>query len=169
MDVLIVDGYNIIGAWDELITIKQVNIGQARDLLIEMMADYQAYTGDRVMVVFDAHYVPGSESKLKAFGVEVIYTKENESADECIERLVTDVKNIVNQVYVATSDFTEQRVIFGRGALRKSDSELYIENNGTVTQIDEKIKHSSQNKPQRKISIDKDILDIVEKMRRGNE
>src|SRR5699024_2416820 len=113
---------------------------------------------------FDALYGPSSESKLKAFGLEVIYTKENESADECIERLVTDVKNIVNQVYVATSDFTEQRVIFGRGALRKSARELYIEYKGTVTEIDEKIKHSSQNKPQRKISIDKDILDIFKMM-----
>lgn len=169
MDVLIVDGYNIIGAWDELKKIKQEDIGQARDLLIEMMADYRAYTGDRVIVVFDAHFVTGSESKLKAFNVEIIYTKENETADECIERLVTNVKNVVNQVYVATSDYTEQRVIFGRGALRKSARELYIEYQGTLTAIEKKLTYERKGKPQTKISIDQDILDIFEKMRRGNE
>lgn len=169
MDVIVVDGYNIIGAWDELTQIKSENIGQARDLLIEMMADFQAYTGNRIIVVFDAHYVPGSESKLKAFDVEVIYTKENESADECIERLVTDVKNVVNQVYVATSDFTEQRVIFARGALRKSARELYVEYKSTLTEIDNKLKYHHKEKPQTKITINDDIRSVFEKMRRGNE
>lgn len=168
MDVLVIDGYNIIGAWDDLTRIKNEDIGQARDLLIEMMAEYQAYTGDRVIIVFDAHFVPGSESKLKAFNVEIIYTKENETADECIERLVTDVKNVVNQVYVATSDFTEQRVIFARGALRKSARELYMEYQSTLTEIDNNIKHTHIAKPTTKISFDQQVLDIFEKMRRGN-
>lgn len=168
MDVLIVDGYNIIGAWDELTALKETDIGQARDVLIEMLAEYQAYTGDRVIAVFDAHFVPGSESRFKAFDVEIIYTKENETADECIERLVTKVKNIVNQVYVATSDFTEQRVIFGRGALRKSARELYIEYEGIASEITKKIERHSTKKPQTKITIDQDVLDVFEKWRRGN-
>lgn len=168
MDVLVVDGYNIIGAWDELTAIKRINIGHARDRLIEMLAEYQAYTGDRVIIVFDAHFVSGSESKLKAFDVEVIYTKENETADECIERLVTDVKNICNQVYVATSDYTEQRVIFGRGALRKSARELSIEYKGIEAEIDKKITYHSKGKPQTKIPMDQDVLDVFEKWRRGN-
>ncbi len=168
MDVLIVDGYNIIGSWDELTRLKEKDIGQARDALVEMLAEYQAYKGDRVIVVFDAHFVPGSQSKLKAFDVEVIYTREKETADECIERLVTKVKNVVNQVYVATSDFTEQRVIFGRGALRKSARELFIEYENITAEITKKIERNCNKKPQTKIAIDPKVLDVFEKWRRGN-
>ncbi len=92
MVVLIVDGYNIIGAWPELEYLKEKDIGQARDRLIELLAEYQAFTGDRVIIVFDAYYVRGLESKQEQFKVEVIYTKEKETADECIEKLVRKVK-----------------------------------------------------------------------------
>lgn len=92
MVVLIVDGYNIIGAWPELEQLKEKDIGQARDRLIELLAEYQAFTGDRVIVVFDAYYVRGIESKEEKHKVEVIYTKEKETADECIEKLVKTVK-----------------------------------------------------------------------------
>ncbi len=88
MIVLVVDGYNIIGAWDELQQLKEKDIGQARDRLIELMAEYQAYSGHRVMIVFDAYYVKGIASKLKQYKVEVIFTKEKETADECIEKLI---------------------------------------------------------------------------------
>lgn len=127
MVVLIVDGYNIIGAWEELQQLKEKEIGQARDRLVEWMAEYQAYSGHRVIIVFDAYYVKGISSKLKQYKVEVIYTKEKETADECIEKLVKEVKNVKTQVYVATSDYAEQRTIFGQGALRKSARELFIE------------------------------------------
>src|SRR5690625_814615 len=122
-NVLVVDGYNIIGAWEELKTLKDIDMAQARDRLIELMADYQAYSGLKIIIVYDAHYVKGKGSVLKSYDVEIIYTKENETADECIERIVTKYKTVVNQVYVATSDYLEQRVIFGRGALRKSARE----------------------------------------------
>ena len=88
MNVLIIDGYNIIGAWDELQKIKEKDLGQARDNLIELMADYQAYSGYHVIIVFDAYYVLGTESKQKTYKLDIIYTRENETADECIERLV---------------------------------------------------------------------------------
>src|SRR5699024_745287 len=126
-NILVVDGYNIIGAWETLKKLKAKEIAQARDKLIEYMAEYQAYTGDRVIIVFDAYYVNGIASRLRTFKVEIIYTKEKETADECIERIVSDLKNVRNQLYVATSDYAEQRTIFGRGALRKSARELYME------------------------------------------
>lgn len=167
MVILVVDGYNMIGAWEELQRLKEKNIGDARDRLIELMAEYQAYLGQRVLIVFDAHYVPGIEMREFAYNIEVIYTKENETADECIERLVPTLKNIDTQVYVATSDFTEQRIIFGKGALRKSARDLYFELKNIEKEIEHNIEEHQQLKPQSKIPIEKEILDIFEKWRRG--
>ncbi|MFD1414783.1 NYN domain-containing protein [Oceanobacillus jeddahense] len=167
MVVLIVDGYNIIGAWPELEQLKEKDIGQARDRLIELLAEYQAFTGDRVIVVFDAYYVRGIESKEKQYKVEVIYTKEKETADECIEKLVKTVKNIQTQVYVATSDYAEQRTIFGQGALRKSARELQIEMEDMNQEIRVKLEVHQKEKPSAKIPINQDLLKRFEEMRRG--
>lgn len=169
MVIVVVDGYNIIGAWDELKQLKEKDIGQARDRLIEMMAEYQSYSGHRVIVVFDAYYVKGVESKLKEFNVEIIYTKEKETADECIERLVRKIKNVKTQVYVATSDYAEQRTIFGQGALRKSARELFIEFKDVERQIMDSIEVHKHIKPQTKIEFDEAILRKFEKMRRGEK
>ena len=91
----------------EKIKIERFRISTRR--LIELLAEYKAYTGDRVIVVFDAMYVKGIESKQAINEVEIIYTKENETADECIERLVKSLINVKTQVYVATSDYMEQQ------------------------------------------------------------
>ncbi|GAA0434193.1 ribosome-dependent mRNA decay endonuclease Rae1/YacP [Lentibacillus halophilus] len=168
MNILVVDGYNIIGAWEELKRLKIEDIGQARDQLIEWLADYQAFSGMRVIVVFDAYYVRGIESRQKEYQMEIIYTKENETADECIERLVKELKNVLNQVYVATSDYAEQRTIFGRGALRKPARELYTEMNTIDREITEKIEETKQNGRPVKIPLKKDVLDTFEKWRRGD-
>lgn len=169
MFILVVDGYNIIGAWDELQKLKEKDIGQARDRLIELMAEYQSYSGFRVIVVFDAYYVKGIESKLKSYKVEVIYTKENETADECIEKLVKKLKNVQTQVYVATSDYAEQRTIFGRGALRKSARELYIEFKDIEREIVESIEVHKKVQPKIKIPLKKEVHEKFEKWRRGNK
>lgn len=167
MILLVVDGYNIIGAWDELQQLKEIDMAQARDRLIEWMAEYQAYSGHRVIVVFDAYYVRGMTSKLEAYKVEIIYTKEKETADECIEKLVKQLKNVQNQVYVATSDYAEQSTIFGRGALRKSARELYIELKNMEREIQENIQSHKKIRPQSKIKLDDDVLEKFEKWRRG--
>ncbi|MBP2078964.1 NYN domain-containing protein [Oceanobacillus polygoni] len=167
MVVLIVDGYNIIGAWEELQQLKEKEIGQARDRLIERMAEYQAYSGYRVIIVFDAYFVKGISSKLEQYKVEVIYTKEKETADECIEKLVKAVKNVQTQVYVATSDYAEQRTIFGQGALRKSARELFIEMQDIEREIEVSIELHKKIQPQSKINLDKETLQKFEKMRRG--
>lgn len=168
MVILVVDGYNIIGDWEELKDLKEKDIGQARDRLIEMMAEYQAFTGIRVIVVFDAYYVRGIESKLKQYKVEIIYTKEKETADECIERLVKDLKNVKTQVYVATSDYAEQRTIFGQGALRKSARELFIEVDNMDREIKRSVETHKRNKPTSRIPLKKDVLEKFEKWRRGD-
>ncbi|WLV24793.1 NYN domain-containing protein [Aciduricibacillus chroicocephali] len=167
MNILVVDGYNMIGAWSELQQLKDKELAKARDLLIDWMADYQAYSGSRVIVVFDAYEVRGLQTNLKTYDVEIIFTKERETADECIERLVKSLKNVKNQVYVATSDFAEQRTIFGQGALRKSARELYIELKNIEREIAIEIEEYSAGKFQPKIPLDPKVRKAFEKMRRG--
>src|SRR5699024_1460756 len=168
MDVLVVDGYNVIGAWDELNKMKQKNIGQARSRLIELLVEYQAYTRNRVIVVFDALYVKGNESRKIINNVEVIYTRENETADECIERLVKSLKKVKNQVYVATSDYLEQRTIFSRGALRISARELMIELQHMENMITEDLKQRNKERPKIKLHMQGNVREKFEKWRRGN-
>lgn len=166
-NTLVVDGYNIIGAWDELKKMKEKDLGGARDHLIELLADYQGYTDTNVVIVFDAYYVPGMESKQKSYNVDIIYTKKNETADECIEKLVSTYINANNQVYVATSDYMEQRIVFGRGALRKSARELQLELKAMKREIVEKIGLHKKQQPQSKILLNQDVLSVFEKLRRG--
>lgn len=168
MDILLVDGYNIIGAWPELQKLKNNDLSEARDLLIEKMAEYQAYTGYRVIIVFDAHMVKGIEKKQKNYRVEVIFTRENETADERIEKLAISLSNIKTQIHVATSDFTEQWAIFGQGALRKSARELFNEMNSIEHRIQHKVKKIEHTRPSSKIAIPEDVLEKLEKWRRGD-
>lgn len=168
-NILVVDGYNIIGAWEELERLKNKDLAQARLLLIEKMAEYQAYLGDRVIVVFDAYSVQGLERKMESYKVEVIYTKENETADECIERLVKGLKNVNTQVYVATSDYTEQRTIFAQGALRKSARELYLEIKGIEKEIEKEVKEHKKQQIHSKIPINEEVWKVFEKWRRGKK
>lgn len=169
MNILVVDGYNMIGAWPELKRLKDEDLAQARDLLIDWLADYQAYSGYKVMVVFDAYEVRGLQTNLKTYDVEIIFTKERETADECIEGLIKSLKNVKNQVYVATSDFAEQRTVFGQGALRKSARELYIELKGIEKEIELEIQQYTTGQFQPKIPLDPKVRKAFERMRRGIE
>lgn len=167
MDILLVDGYNIIGAWPELNELKKKDLAAARDRLVEQMAEYQGYTGYRVIVVFDAYYVQGIARKYNNYKVEVLFTRENETADERIEKLAIELGNIKTQIHVATSDFTEQWAIFGQGALRKSARELLTEIKVIEKKIERKVRKSSDNKPPSKIQLSDEIAEIFEKWRRG--
>ncbi|TCT21058.1 hypothetical protein EDD68_11117 [Melghiribacillus thermohalophilus] len=169
MIVLIVDGYNVIGSWPELKALRDQDLAQARDLLAEKLAEYQAYTGHRVIIVFDAYNVQGLEKKVENHRVEMIYTREHETADERIEKLVQEIKNVRTQVYVATSDYTEQRTIFAQGALRKSSRELIAEIETIEKNIEKDVKKQNTMKTQAKIPIKKEILDVFEKWRRGEK
>lgn len=168
MDILLVDGYNIIGAWPELQELKNKDLAAARDRLIERMAEYQAYSGYRVIVVFDAHFVKGTEKKYKNYKVEVIFTRNNETADERIEKLAIDLNHRKTQIHVATSDFTEQWAIFGQGALRKSARELLIEMDSIEKKIEKRVKKIQENSPASKIPLSSEVAEIFEKWRRGN-
>jgi uncharacterized protein len=167
MDILIVDGYNIIGDWPELRALKNKDLAAARDRLVEKMAEYQAYSGYRVIVVFDAQYVKGTEKKFRNHKVEVIFTRTNETADERIEKLAISLNNRKTQVHVATSDFTEQWAIFGQGALRKSARELLLEMESVEKNIEKKVRKIQEKGPISKIPLSDEVAEIFEKWRRG--
>lgn len=166
--VVIVDGYNMIGAWPELQKLKDVSLEQARDRLIDMLADYQAYKGIPVYVVFDAYKVPGIGGTYSQSRIEVLYTKEKETADERIERLVAELKGRRVQIYVATSDSVEQHVIFGQGAFRLPARELLIAIRQIRKEIRAKIEETTA---PAKNTFDSKLTDelrqLFEKWRRG--
>jgi predicted RNA-binding protein with PIN domain len=165
--LLIVDGYNIIGAWPDLRVLKeQDRMDEARDLLIAKMAEYQGFTGVKVIIVFDAYNVPGAGRQQKEYQVEVYFTKKKETADEKIEQLVFEFQKKNRQIYVATSDYTSQRVIFGQGALRKSARELLHDMESAGKEIRQQVEKTKENRFSKRIELNEEIAKIFEKWRR---
>lgn len=147
-------------------SLKTNDFAQARDYLIGKMAEYQAFTGYRVIIVFDAHLVKGIEKKYVHRNVEIIFTRENETADERIEKMARKLKNIHTQIHVATSDFTEQWSIFSQGALRISARELLTEVESIEKGIHAEVNKRQETKPSLKITLSDEIVKIFEKWRR---
>lgn len=143
-ECLLVDGYNIIFAWDELKQIADANIDGARDKLMEMLCNYQGYKGNTVIVVFDAYNVKRhKETVSKYHNVYVVYTKEAETADMYIAKTTHKMANKY-KVTVATSDALEQLIIMGHGALRMSALNLKEEIEQVNSRIKEKISRTSK-------------------------
>ncbi len=123
-DYLIVDGYNIIFAWDNLKKTASENLDAARSDLINILSNYQGYSGYEIVLVFDAYKVKGNRRHSEKYiNINVVYTQENETADSYIEKLSHDLSE-KHRVKVATSDNAEQMIIFGSGAMRISANEL---------------------------------------------
>ena len=165
-DILIVDGYNIIGAWGDLKKLRDVDLQSSRDALIDKMADYQGYTGTKVMIVL-MRIQSTVLKKMKQSRVEVIFTRKNQTADEKIEQLAIELRNINTQIYVATSDYTEQWVIFAQGALRKSARELELEVQAMEQQVRRRTQDTKEKQPAMRKIFSKDITEKLEKLRRG--
>ncbi|MBQ6703717.1 MAG: TetM/TetW/TetO/TetS family tetracycline resistance ribosomal protection protein [Clostridia bacterium] len=116
---LLVDGYNIIFAWDDLRAMARESISLARETLIRMLVNYQGYKKCNLILVFDAYKVSGGEEKVeKNGGIYIVYTRKAEIADVYIERVTSELKKLTGLVRVATSDGLEQLIVLGRGALR---------------------------------------------------
>ena len=114
MERLIVDGYNIIFAWPDLAAVKDVNLQDAREMLIATLADYAAMTRQKVTVVFDSHRRPDAEASEQTIsGVAVVYSGRKTSADHVIERLLFEAK-ASDEVTVATSDALQRDFALGR-------------------------------------------------------
>ena len=138
-DYLLVDGYNIIFAWQELKELADINIDSARDKLIEKLANYQGYRGCKLILVFDAYKVRGGkENVIKQGDMWIVYTKEAETADRYIAKASLELTG-KGLVRVATSDALIQMIIFGSGAVRTSARELEAEVKYVEGQIAEKL------------------------------
>lgn len=126
-EYLLVDGYNVIFAWDSLKELSKDNIEGARNMLINILCNYQGYKKCEVILVFDAYKVKGSSREVeKVNNINIVYTKEAETADMYIEKVSHKLaKN--NKVRVVTSDALEQLIILGNGALRVSSREFLYE------------------------------------------
>ena len=119
-EYLLVDGYNIIFAWEELKAVARDHLDAARQLLMDLLSNYQGFRKCVVILVFDAYKVPrGMEEVTRYHNIHVVYTKEAETADTYIERATYEIGK-KHRVRVATSDGTEQLIILGHGALRVS-------------------------------------------------
>lgn len=126
-EYLFVDGYNIINSWDKLKELADISFGEARLELLETLVEYSHLAGIKIIVVFDGHLVKGNIGEKENYkGVEVIFTKESETADHYIERTLHEIGRI-KKVRVATSDWMEQQIILARGGMRISAKELEIE------------------------------------------
>ena len=123
--ILLVDGYNMIAFWQETRQLfKKSELDAARTILLEKLSHYASFEGIRVICVFDAQYTPGIRQTYEEFQVQVVFTAEEETADDYIERLAAELNTPLHQVSVATSDLNEQWTVFAQGALRVSAREL---------------------------------------------
>lgn len=135
MEYLVIDGYNVIGSWPELQAIKKHDLADARRELIEILRDYQAFTGLYIIVVFDAYRSKGSKETEQLPGMEVRFTDHGQTADSHIERLVAQLAEGNKNVGVVTSDWAQQQIVLGKGARRWSSREFYLEIKKTSAEI----------------------------------
>ena len=123
-EYLLVDGYNIIFAWEDLNELAKVNIEGARNKLMDILCNYQGYKKCTLILVFDAYKVEGGQGSVQKYhNIHVVYTKEAETADQYIEKTVHEIGKKYH-VTVATSDALEQVIILGQGADRLSARNL---------------------------------------------
>ena len=119
-EYLLVDGYNIIFAWDELNALSKESLEAARHRLMDILCNYQGFKKCVLILVFDAYRVPGSPGSIEQYhNIHVVYTREAETADMFIERVTHEIGK-GRRVRVTTSDGMEQVIILGHGALRVS-------------------------------------------------
>lgn len=134
-EYVLVDGYNIIFAWEELKALAMENLEHARDELIQILCNYRGYRRCELILVFDAYKVKGNKGEVEEVGgISIVYTKEAETADMYIEK-TTRVLGKRHRVRVATSDGLEQLIILGSNGMRVSANEFYAEVKETEREI----------------------------------
>lgn len=143
-EYLLIDGYNIIFAWEELKELAKDNLEHAREVLIDRMRNYQGVKKFPVILVFDAYKVKGNHGSVEHYGdVAVVYTKEAETADMYIEKATRELGKH-HRVRVATSDGLEQMIILSHGALRVPAGEFHDEVKATEEAIRQFLKEQNR-------------------------
>lgn len=169
MKNIFVDGYNVINSWPDLKEKKDVSFEGARQSLIDKLHNYGVFKECRIILVFDAHKVPGSIEKKEEINknIFVVFTKDGETADAYIERHVNEMGR-KQEVVVVTSDNLEQQTVFQRGAVRMSSIEFYneiLKIEKTINNKADKIKINHKNSLVD--NINEDVAKKLEEMRRG--
>lgn len=169
-EYLLVDGYNIIFAWEDLKDLADANIDAARDKLTDMLCNYQGYKKCTLILVFDAYKVKGNPGSLQKYhNIHVVYTKEAETADQYIEKTVHEIGR-KNHVTVATSDRLEQVIILGQGGTRMSARELREDMELVAGQIREETgKRQMSDKNYLFDGLDQDAAEYIEAVRLGKK
>ncbi|MGA9173021.1 MAG: NYN domain-containing protein [Thermoactinomyces sp.] len=164
---LVVDGYNVIGA-DPEVRWNPVSLEEERGKLIRDLSEYQAMTGRQVFLVFDAHQTPGAQVKTNREKIVIYYTRREETADEFIERFVKKYKSPHRSIYVATSDYLEQRMVFGQGAYRISSRELLEEIRLAKKKLSEKLRKEKNERQRNTLEerLSREMQQKLEKWRR---
>lgn len=173
--ILIVDGYNMIGAWPELS--RQTDFDKARLDLLDMMADYAGFSGDEVTVVFDGHQSGRIRRHVERHAgvIDVVFTRDGETADHYIERMVDEKTAHLPRmarpiVRVATSDAIEQTVVLSRGAVRVSAMELRRELRASRGRMNDTIQRRAPVKPDAlEGRVGRDAFDFLEALRQRDE
>ena len=171
-EILLVDGYNVINSWPELVELKD-NLEHVRDKLVDILAGYGAYKDYRIIVVFDAHAVTGGNTYLEVVPerLQVVYTREGETADSYIERMAYQLVRAGKSVYVVTSDRAEQLAILGAGAWRVSAREF----RNQVLEVDNRILEGygdtvlNYRRHELQSHLNRDVARRLDEMRRGRK
>ena len=167
-EYLLVDGYNIIFAWEDLKELSEINIEAARMKLMDILSNYQGYKKQTLILVFDAYKVPGNVGEVQKYhNIHVVYTKEAETADQYIEKTVQEIGKKYH-VTVATSDALEQMIILGQGAQRISAKGLLEE----ILTVNQEIRNEHLNRPQSAShylfeSLPEEMAELMDEVRLG--
>ena len=169
-EYLLVDGYNIIFAWEDLNELSKINIESARNKLMDRLSNYQGYKKMTLILVFDAYKVKGNPgSIMKYHNIYVVYTKEAETADQYIEKTVHEIGRKY-QVTVATSDALEQVIILGQGGNRLSAANLLEEVEAVEAEISKKVKKEAPKEKNYLFDhLDEEMADLMEEVRLGKK
>lgn len=167
--ILIIDGYNVINSWKELKVISSENLQFSREKLNYMISEYSQFKGYETIIVYDAYRIKNSTSRTqKIKNLEIVFTKENETADTYIERYITQLgpKKFLD-ITVATDDIAEQQVVIGKGGNRISTQQLYIDVLNSNIKINEQI---SKTKLSKKITLNdflgEDVMKLLDEIRK---
>lgn len=169
-EYLLVDGYNIIFAWEDLKELAAVNIDGAREKLMDILCNYQGFKKSTLILVFDAYKVKGNPGSVETYhNIHVVYTKEAETADQYIEKTVHEIGRKY-RVTVATSDQLEQVIILGQGGQRMSARELLED----VIEVSHQIRETARQKRSSDKNylfdhLDKETAARMERIRLGEE
>ena len=169
-EYLLVDGYNILYAWEDMRELMQATLDGARHRLMDILCNYQGYRKCRLIVVFDAYKVPGGVGSAQDYhNIHVVYTKEAETADQYIEKFAHEMGRRY-RVTVATSDGLEQLIIRGQGCILMSAADLREDIERIGRQIEEE--QGRLPRPGKNYlfqDVDKELAEYLEKVRLGKD